>query len=358
MRRLLLITAVLLVSGCASLPNWPPVPVPTPTPTPTPTPPPDPSPVCKVGEEDCDCFVKPPGEDWKTLSCVPQRVCKNKVCTDPVTPPPPPPPPPTSDCMYPAVEGQLISTTDVLASRLASVLAGEAALGDLRRPGGGATLARENNRKLAAWLRTERGLCAFAGQEAVFVLGTQGLWEEYHAAAETDGGWTQNPYKGNHRNEGPVTSRPPDMPPIVVDACPVEPCPIRRWSADNLPPGWGDNEIGKSAWKFNAKLHTMGNCDSTPVTRNQEPYCRAIGMSPMADGNLRAACPMRNEIPGQPNPDREAVETWLLEGGPKREGRNGQVCTPNNTTNPFAFLCETGNCRICNTPGDTCSEWF
>jgi hypothetical protein len=102
----------------------------------------------------------------------------------------------------------------------------------------------------------------------------------------------------------------------------------------------------------------MGNADSTPVTRRQEPFCRAIGMSPDANGLPRAECPMRNEIPGQPNPERVAVENWLLEGGPVRDSKNGQDCMPNNTTNAFAFLAGTGNCRICNTQKSTCSAWF
>jgi len=241
-------------------------------------------------------------------------------------------------------------------SRGADVLAGTRALGDLRDARRNPTaLARENNRKLAAWLRGG-GHCAFAGQEAIFITDSGLLWLEYHAAAETDGGWTQNPFKGAHTDtSASAVSEPPDAPaiPEVAEACPIAPCPIREWSAETLPEGWGSNELGQSAWKWNWRLHTMGNNDSTPVTRNQEPFCRAIGMSPMADGNLRAGCPVRPDG----HPERVVVETWLLRGGAIRDSRNGQDCTPNNTDNPMAWLAKTGNCRICNATKTTCSDW-
>ena len=149
-------------------------------------------------------------------------------------------------------------------------------------------------------------------------------------------------------------SAPPVEPPPVTDACPAAPCPDRVWTAETPPPGWGQDAIGTPRWKWAAKVHTMGNCDSTPLTNRNEPYCRSIGMSPMGDGTLRAACPMRPDG----HSEREAVENWLLEGGPVRHGRNGQDCTPNNTDNPYAFLAGTGNCRICNTPKTVCSDWF
>jgi hypothetical protein len=174
--------------------------------------------------------------------------------------------------------------------------------------------------------------------------------EEWKLFAYTNGCLTQTQYKGAFKPRGGP----------VAESCPIEPCPLRRWSADTLPPGWGDNEIGNPAWKFNARVHTMGNGDSTPVVIRQEPFCGAIGLSPYADGTPRAACPVRPDG----HPERVAVENWLLFGGPKRDSRNGQDCTPNNTDNPFAFLAGTGNCRMCSsnalwTVKDLgCTEWF
>lgn len=154
-----------------------------------------------------------------------------------------------------------------------------------------------------------------------------------------------------------IYRRTATTPPPPSVTCPYEPCPLKLWTKETLPPGWGDDAIGTAAWKWNAKLHTMGNADSTPVVVRQEPFCRAIGLSPYADGTPRASCPVRPDG----HSERIPVENWLLDGGPVRDGRNGQDCTPNNTDNPFAFLAGTGNCRICNAlqpPNQVCSEWF
>lgn len=82
-------------------------------------------------------------------------------------------------------------------------------------------------------------------------------------------------------------------------------------------------------------------------------------MSPYADGQPRAACPMRPDG----HADREAIENWILFGGPVRDSRNGQDCTPPGAPNPFAYLAGTGNCRVCsanlalrNVPR-SCSDW-
>jgi hypothetical protein len=124
-------------------------------------------------------------------------------------------PPPSSGCIYPAAEAQLVAF-GYLYNRLPDVLRGERALGDLRDPArNGAALARENNRKLASWLR-DAGFCAFAGNEAIFIKGLYSFWEEY-AAAETDGGWTQTPVRGSHVLKGPTTPVPPDSP-LVLEA--------------------------------------------------------------------------------------------------------------------------------------------
>jgi hypothetical protein len=160
-------------------------------------------------------------------------------------------------------------------------------------------------------------------------------------------------YRGTWRLKPEYCEDAPPPPP-VADACPYAPCPTREWTAETLPDGWGEGEIGKPAYQINAHRHTMGNADSTPVVIRQEPFCRSIGMSPYADGQPRASCPVRPDG----HSERDEVEAWLLYGGPVRDSRNGQDCRPNNTDNPYAFLAGTGNCRMCNTPKTACSEWF
>ncbi len=123
------------------------------------------------------------------------------------------------------------------------------------------------------------------------------------------------------------------------DKCPFEPCPLKVFA-----------DTGKPHWKFNAKPHTMGNCDSTPVEIKNCAYCTAIDMG---DGGTRCECPVRPDG----HPEREAVEAWLT-GGTVRDSRNGQDCRPNHTDNPMAFLCGTGNCRNCNADKTVCTAWF
>lgn len=151
--------------------------------------------------------------------------------------------------------------------------------------------------------------------------------------------------------------QPPDPTPSptpVPGPCPIAPCPTRTWTLETLPPGWGADQIGKPAYEVKARMHTMGNADATAVVIRQEPFCRAIGLSPYADGQPRASCPVRPDG----HSERVPVENWLLFGGFTRDSRNGQDCTPNNTDNPAAFLGGTGNCRSCNVPKTACSEWF
>jgi hypothetical protein len=172
--------------------------------------------------------------------------------------------------------------------------------------------------------------------DCIFVNRTGGnLYEEMHifdysrACAATTSGAYKQLYK---RSTGPIV--PPEPPPATT--CPAPPCPLKTYPD------------GTAHWRFNAKPHTMGNCDSTPLVVSQAAYCAEVGMP------TRINCPCRVEG----NPERVTVENWLLDGGPVRDGRNGQDCTPNNTDNPYAFLNGTGDCRICNTPKTVCSEWF
>ena len=163
--------------------------------------------------------------------------------------------------------------------------------------------------------------------------GTSNEYEEVHLFEYGGGRYATGPgaVKGVYvRNEVPA-----------AEACPFSPCPARAY------------DDGRPRWKYNAKQHTMGNGDSTPVVKDQLDFCRAIGLGEY-NGAPRASCPVRPDG----HPERVAVEAWLLEGGPTRDSRNGQDCSPNHTDNPAAFLFGTGNCRMCNAPKSVCSEWM
>lgn len=135
----------------------------------------------------------------------------------------------------------------------------------------------------------------------------------------------------------PVTAPDPQpVPDPPATTCPAQPCPDRS----------------KGAWQLKCKVHGRDKADCTPVTVRQEPFCRAIGMSPMADGTLRAGCPMRPDG----HPERSAVEAWVT-GGTKLEARNGATCELVDG-NPFQFWQAGGNCRLCSADGLTCGEWM
>ena len=312
------------------------------------------------------CVLPKPTIDCRILGCGPDAVCVmddsqvevKYVCQPipepspppvlpptppPVSPPVPPPEPPPPTPVPTPTPAPTCSAVELTANEVQgpAQLQGKvkAAISEMGDPTGidpGITL-----RTLAAKLCTG-GLYAFAGEEAIFVKRVDGLYEEYHAVYFGTGGWTDSgngKFVGLHRLAGEA---PPEPPPVVTDLCPATPCPLRTY------------EDGRPHWQYNAKQHTMGNADSTPIVIGQLSYCEAIGMSPMADGTPRASCPVRPDG----HPDRVIVEGWLLEGGPTRDSRNGQDCTPNNTDNPAAFLFGTGNCRVCNTPKTVCSQWF
>jgi len=291
-------------SGACVLPPAPeptPTPVVTPTPEPTPTPTPEPTPT-------------------------------------PTPVPTPTPTPVPSGCRYPVLESQLIGTTDLIASRYNDVRAGERALGDLRRPHGGTPLARENNRKLASWLRSI-GLCAFAGQEAIFILNSDLLWEEYHAAAETDGGWTQIPYKGNHRLEGATQAEAPDAPSIPVsgDGCgQPDPPPFHHFNVHR-------RDV-RDGWEV---------YDVTPLTAEGNlAYCTSVGFTG------RGSCPARAEEPAWTGGDRLACEQrWLKGPAPMFKWTGSERDGGRREDNPFGFerrKVSAGSLSVCLADGTAC----
>lgn len=291
MKRIAVVAMAVMLGGCGI--NWGDIPWPQPKPTPTPSPEPTPEPT------------------------------------------PTPTPPPSPVCAYPAAEPQLVPISDA-ATLLDVVKTAERELGDLRQPGGGTALARHNNRLLAAKLR-EKGYCAFAGQEAVFVL-AEGLWEEYHAAAETDGGWTQNPARGAHRNEGPTVAEPPDFPeiePPVADCIDVPPLQLFVVHRRDIREGW--------SW-----------LDSTPHA-GDFAYCQSIGFN-------RAPCPAGQE--GDPQRLRRekcmlgaAAPTWLWQGRPLRE-EDGHDVRPRDGSNGFGVehrKAAGGGLSVCNADLTVCT---
>jgi len=236
---------------------------------------------------------------------------------------------------------------------------GTRALGDLRDASRNpVALARENNRKLAAWLRGI-GLCAFAGQEAIFVQSFDlSLWLEYHAAAETDGGWTQAPYKGAHHNIGPTQPAAPDSPVIpdpAASACPA-PVPPSMWTANSLPLGWGENEIGQPTYIIQCKGWGNGKIiDCTPVLRTPHcAYCTSVGLGLMGDGvTPRCGCPVRPDG----HPDRVACENGMTGGGFVLVSTDGQACE-RYEDNPTMFWARDGKCKLCSRDGKVCGAAF
>lgn len=284
-------------TATCKLPEPEPTPTPVPTPTPTPTPAPTPTPV----------------------------------------PEPTPVPTPQPGCSYPQAEPQLVPAGEggVL---LGVIRAGESALGDLRHPGGGAPLARHNNRLLAAWLR-DADYCAFAGQEAVFIQRFDLLWEEYHAAAETDGGWTQTPTRGAHRNDGPTTATPPDFPEIdepVADCSEVPPLHSFVVHRRDIREGW--------SW-----------FDSTPHA-GDFAYCQSIGFN-------RAPCPAGQE--GDPARLRRErcmlgadAPTWVWQGHVLAES-DGHDVRPRDGSRGFGVEHRkdaAGTLAVCNADQSVCTE--
>jgi hypothetical protein len=218
-------------------------------------------------------------------------------------------------------------------TRSGEVARGKAALGDLRDPSRNpVALARENNRKLAVWLRSI-GLCAYAGQEALFILRVDGLWEEQRGAAETDGGWTQARYIGEHRAVRPVLDAPPDAPPIPeapVVACAGVP-PLHSFVVHRT-------DIRGNWEKFDSTPHVEGQayCESIGYYRNPCP----AGMEGYADRHAREACALRGPAP-----------VWIWTGS----GRDGGLW-PGNALG-FSFehrKGSVGSLSVCDAARERC----
>lgn len=281
---------ITMLAACA----WPPWnPSPVPTPTPTPPPPvwecPLPYPSCDKTEPPQQCSsVESPC--WHNPTQNPEHCEEAPKCHEP----PPPLPQPqcetftdrggtlrvlgeNCDCYFGqawnpcgtqcAAEADLVVAACGGAIYNATVKQGTDALGDLT--GGD---PQENLKILAAKIEQQTGReCIFGGIEALFLLRPDGLYEENHSVFFGNGSWTGNgfgKFKGCHEDVDP-TEPPP------AGECPAPHPDLARM-------------------KF--RIHEKGNhLDTTWTTVNQEPFCREIGMSPMADGTPRAGCPVRPE---------------------------------------------------------------
>jgi hypothetical protein len=270
-----------------------PVPVPTPTPTPNPTPTPTPNP---------------------TPTPVP-GACSN----------------------LPAEGSLVMAPVQRVASRTAAVVAAMSKLGDLSLPPGatpeaGHQRAEANLKALAAQLCAD-GFRAFAGSEAVFVLGADMLWEEFHAVFFERGQFIPG---GKY---------------IGVHTAPVpEPTPVADGCGAPAPPDMDHFVVHRrdvrDGWE---------TFDSTPVTaEGNRAYCDSVGFQG------RNSCPARAEEPSWMGGDRLACERRMLRGpapqwrwtgaerdGGLREGSNG-----------FTFEHRKGSdgaLSVCDALGEKCT---
>jgi hypothetical protein len=153
------------------------------------------------------------------------------------------------------------------------------------------------------------------------------------------------------------TPQPVDPPPVEPPsgACGV-PLPPKVWTVGTLPPGWGQDQIGKPRWEIGCTAHGNVIDCTAKVAPHACEYCADIGMGE-AGGQIRCGCPVRNECPGVKCEERVACEAYLT-GGTKLESRNGATCSFARG-NPFQFEPSGGNCRLCSV-GDprVCGPWF
>jgi hypothetical protein len=143
------------------------------------------------------------------------------------------------------------------------------------------------------------GLCAFGGIEAVFILRTDGLWEENHAVHFGTGGWTGSgfgKYIGSHRDkDAPQACGAPTPPPASeihvkrfggrpnapkfdavgrvkgLEYCTTvgftnrQKCPVRPEPCDRPECVWKDRAecellvFGTPAWRSDGTVHETAN---------------------------------------------------------------------------------------------------
>jgi hypothetical protein len=185
---------------------------------------------------------------------------------------------------------------------------------------------------MLGWLAAEivnRGTCAFAGQEAVFVLNGDKNWEEYHAVYFNDGItgiWIENgKYVANWKAEQTV-------PPPTSDTC-----------GEPVPPPLTDFSLhcGRT-W-----------CDATPSVHGCD-FCAAIGLGEMPGqpGVQRCDCPAGNE---DDPVKRQACELQVLGGAAFWRSDSGVEINQNNhlqarCSSPCTWI------EVCKNDGTKCTR--
>jgi hypothetical protein len=208
------------------------------------------------------------------------------------------------------------------------------------------------------------GLCAGpGGDEMQVALLRSNPWQNFHIFAGDDSptlpappgarrtvNWSPNSWRGAW--VAPGGTAPPVEPP-TAGACGA-PLPPKVWTAETLPPNWGQDQIGQPRWTMNCGPH-QGKIDCVAVVNPHAcAYCASIGMGTMPDGvQPRCGCPVRQEG----SPERVPCETYLT-GGTRLESRNGATCSFVGG-NPFVFEPNNGNCRLCSVgDGRVCGDWY
>ena len=339
MRRWFPVLLVLPFLGAA--PSCPP----KPTPSPTPTPPvnlcadhpnlcaegsvcvdtPD-GPVCEAAPVEClpgvpwchemtppascgNCKHQPPGQPCQMAPACPQPI-------------PTPTPTPPSGCWSDESKMVAVAGPATMTSTVTT------AMKKLENVSGAPHYMLE---ALAAEI-VKGGTCAFAGQEAVFVLNAAKLWEEFHAVFFADGvtgQWiTGGKWMANHRGDQGV-------PPPVSDAC-----------GEPVPPPLVD---------FN--LHCVESrkwdCDATPIVYGCE-FCAAIGLGEMPGqpGVKRCNCPPGNE---DTPIKRMACERKVIGGAALWRSSTGVEVNPENH---LQARCSSACSwiEVCKTDGTKCTR--
>lgn len=200
----------------------------------------------------------------------------------------------------------------------------------------------ETLRLIAAELQ-KMGVCAEQSADSVSIKAPDNMYEEWHAVYFGNGCIIDGPnaYKGAWPYFGNGGGGTP--PPSTGYQCP-SPVPPRLWTAETLPGGWGEDQIGKPRFEIKAKMHGAVT-DSTPIVSPHAcEYCASIGMGELGPGVPRCGCPVRPDG----HPDRVECENVLLvppsgKYGPKWVKKGSKVALVGCDLAPETEPCVTDN---------------
>lgn len=340
--------AILIVAACG--PTRPPKP-----PTPPPAPP---SPVCAAGQTH-SCYHNPgtgwvyacPVYDVRTGAVVGiQNVASKEICVSPTVPPP------SGECVLsgePTISSTQPNTLGTYVNAAMKRLKPEC------EAGGDCLINEYTQQSWQAAVNAELRKAGFcAGQhtpstdEIAVAVKASDPWQGFHIFVGDDSTavpppsrrtvkWAPQAFSGSWLPPG--AAGPP------ASTCPA-PLPPRIWTAETLPRGWGEDQIGKPRWMIACKPHGAV-VDCTPKLPSHScDYCASIGMGEIG-GTIRCDCPVRPDG----HPDRVACEEYLAGGKLVLEARNGATC---ERTAPTMFRPNGGNCRLCSPDKAVCGEWF